>query len=183
MSGRIESIVGSMFSGKTTELQRRINRYKYQPINTPKIGIIKWSKDGINEEVVSHDGHKLKADFKPNKLMDIIDELKDYRVIGIDEGHFFPDDLVKFCEILADSGKIIIVAALDSDYLRRPLEHVTELMAKSESVVKLMAICQYCGKDAAFSLKTEENDELYKVGGDDLYKAVCRGCHKKHNKN
>jgi len=179
--GRIETIVGPMFSGKTTELQRRINKYKFKRDNT--IALIKSTHNTRDKGIQSHNGYKLKANFKTKNLMDIVEKLIPYRVIGIDEGHFFDEDLVEFCELMASSGKIVIVAGLDSDYLRRPLEHMTLLMAKSEKVVKLNAFCQYCGVEAAFTVKTEEDNELYKVGGDDIYKAVCRVCHKKYNKN
>ena len=185
--GRIETIVGPMFSGKTTELQRRLNRHVYRPLTNPKIAVIKSMIDSRYDQnsIVSHVGHKLKADFQTKNLMDIVDDLGDYDVIGIDEGHFFPGDLVEFCEELSNSGKTVIVSALDTDYTRKHFSHVTELMAKSESVVKLNAICRYCESDAAFTLKKPKEIKSvgsFEVGGSETYESVCRHCHRKKNK-
>lgn len=106
----------------------------------------------------------------------LVDE---YDVIGIDEGQFFPD-IVEFCETVANAGKIVIVAALDGTFQRRPFGHVLELIPLAEDVVKLKAVCMSCQGDAAFSKRLGSEMEVELIGGADKYVAVCRSCYHAH---
>ena len=97
-------------------------------------------------------------------------------MIGVDEGQFFPD-VVKFCEDVAELGKTVIVSALDGDFRRKPFGSILELIPLAEYVVKLSAVCMICTADAAFSKRIVEGDEVEKIGGSDMYVAVCRKCY------
>jgi len=197
-TGRIELIIGCMFSGKTTEMIRRINRHHYG--NFPKkTTILKWDRDyrggeiGQKARIDTHDGMSSKCLRIDNKLTqdgklikELYEKLKDCDVIGIDEGHFFPekDDLVTFCDIMANEhGKYIIVSALDSNFLRGAFDEVIKLVPKCETVTKLTAVCQICSKDAHFTKKLSKSTKLIEVGGAELYIPVCRNCYNNNNNN
>lgn len=171
----IHLIIGCMFSGKTTELLRQINRHK---IANKKVLTIKSDLDDRyhKTDITSHDKKKGTAR-AVSTLMPLIDELEQYDVIAIDEGQFFKD-LLTFCESAATKlNKKIIVAALDSTFDRKPFTQVTNLVAYAEKVEKLSAICTNCGKEAFFSKRIDNNKEKILIGSNDSYVASCRICH------
>ncbi|XP_064643080.1 thymidine kinase, cytosolic-like [Lineus longissimus] len=173
--GQIQIIFGPMFSGKSTELIRRMKRYqiaKYECL------VIKYAKDTRYDQdgVATHDKQVLKA-VGANELSEIKEEARKAEVIGIDEGQFFPD-IVLFCEKMADRGKIVIVAALDGTYQRKGFGQILNLVPLAESIVKLTAVCMICFKEASFTKRTSVEEEVEVIGGEDKYLAVCRDCFK-----
>ena len=171
MKGQIQLIFGPMFAGKTSELIRRIKRYQYSKL---KCIMIKSSLIEC-DHVITHDLISYQA-ISTNNLYDIKSKIIDYDVIGINEGQFFPD-LAQFCEEMANMNKIIIVAALDGNYLRKPFGNVLDIIPLAESVIKLSAICIKCQNDASFSKRiTAETDEKL-VGGSEIYTVLCRKCY------
>eukprot|EP00040_Diaphanoeca_grandis_P028701 m.166627 g.166627 ORF g.166627 m.166627 type:complete len:244 (-) comp31435_c1_seq1:891-1622(-) len=171
--GNIQAIIGPMFSGKSTELLRRMRRHT---IAKNSCALLKYCKDTrYSAECVStHDQQQMKA-ISSATLMPIVDQLTDTSVVGIDEGQFFPD-VVEFCELMANQGKTVIVAALDGDFLRRPFGQIAELIPHAEHVLKLNAVCFNCSRDAAFSKRIAGGDEVEVIGGADKYVAACRQC-------
>lgn len=168
----IEIILGPMYSGKTSELFRRLNRFQY---SKKKCILIKYALDNRYslEYASTHDKITMEA-IPTEKLTTIKSVVLNYDVIGVDEGQFYPD-LVDFAEELANIGKIIIVSALDSTFQRKPFKNVIELISLAESVVKLSAIC-VCGKEASFSKRITNEIDVEIIGGIDKYIAVCRKC-------
>jgi len=180
MEGCIQLIMGPMFSGKTTELLRRVRRYD---ISGKKVSIIKYKGDDryMPDLACTHDEWNRHPALSVSTLseLDDNDEIKNADIIAVDEGNLFPD-LVQFCESFANAGKTVIVAALDSTYLREPFPTTAQLIPKAEKVDKLSAICVGCGDDAYFTRRIVESDELELIGGADKYKAVCRRCYYTH---
>lgn len=178
-SGRIETIVGPMFSGKTTELFRRIRRFRWAK---KSVVTIKFEDDTRydRERAATHDRVTEEA-LGARKLQDLLPELADKDVVGIDEGHFFPD-LAEVADELANQGKIVLVAALDADFRREPFPEVARLIAKSETVEKLDAVCIECGDSASFSKRISSEQQLHLVGGADKYACMCRSCYQKQPK-
>lgn len=174
--GRIELIIGPMFAGKTTELMRRVKR----EIHARRLClVIKYAKDVrySKDHVASHDQLTLRAKAAVAQLKDVGDEWKYHEVIAVDEGQFFPD-LVDFCRKVSDAGKIVIVSALDGDYLRKPFGHVCELIPLCETVSKLTAVCMMCHtKEASFTRRTVNSNQQELIGGADMYIATCRDCY------
>ncbi|KAM7492400.1 hypothetical protein LguiA_035321 [Lonicera macranthoides] len=176
-SGEIHVIIGPMFAGKTTSLLRRI---KSEGNNGRHVAMIKSSKDTryAIDSVVTHDGTKFPCwtlqdllSFKQNFGADAYDELD---VIGIDEAQFF-DDLYDFCCRAADQdGKTVIVAGLDGDYLRRRFGSVLDVIPLADTVTKLTARCELCGKRAFFTLRKTDETKTELIGGADMYMPVCR---------
>ena len=173
--GEIHLYMGPMFSGKTTELQRLVGRYKKAKRNTI---LFKHETDdlrnGLQHQSVTHDGILMPA-YSVKGLNSLIEYMGVYDVIGIDEGQFF-GDLVDFCRVMVNRGKIVIVASLDGTYERKPFPITMELIPYCKKVIKLNSVCRLCGEDAAFSrrLSLEKKTEL--VGGDDMYHANCEFC-------
>ncbi|KAF2070645.1 hypothetical protein CYY_008039 [Polysphondylium violaceum] len=183
MLGKIQLICGPMFSGKTTELIRRIKKFNFA---NKKCLLIKYSKDiryndlsdSSNKSLLyTHDKLTYSA-FPCSVLEDARTKAQDYDVIGIDEGQFFPD-IATFSEELANKGKTVIVAALDGTFQRKPWLNVLELIPKSEEITKLNAVCMVCYSDAAFSKRTVSDDSVELIGGADKYISVCRECYHK----
>eukprot|EP00742_Colponemidia_sp_Colp-10_P004780 GILJ01005100.1.p1 GENE.GILJ01005100.1~~GILJ01005100.1.p1 ORF type:complete len:251 (+),score=42.94 GILJ01005100.1:50-802(+) len=173
-SGHIELIFGPMFSGKTTELIRRIRRYNHAK---KKCLIIKSAKDlryGDDEAAYTHDKEKMKA-IPAVRLFDIEHAAKEYNCIGIDEGQFFPD-VVEFAEQFANQGKTVVVAALDATFERKPFGTVLQLIPLAESVTKLTSVCMICNGEAAFTKRTTTDTQVELIGGSDVYMSVCRSC-------
>lgn len=173
-TGWIEVICGSMFSGKTEELIRRLKRAQFAK---QKVEIFKPAIDQRYSEVdvVSHDENAIPStpvDTAPQILLMI----GNAPVVGIDEGHFFGPELVEVCEQLADSGKRVIVAGLDQDYLGKPFDPMPQLMAVAEHVTKLHAICVVCGAPANHSQRLVRNDQRVLVGTKTEYEPRCRRC-------
>lgn len=180
-SGWIEIIVGSMFSGKTEELLRRLKRAK---IANQKIEIFKPKIDTrySDEDIVSHDAnsiHSTPVDSSENLLL----LAQGYDVIGIDEAQFFGENLVRVCNELANRGLRIIIAGLDMDYLGKPFGPIPELMATAEYVTKVHAICVKCNGLAQFSHRVVKNEKLVMLGEKDEYEPLCRKCFNEALKN
>ncbi|QDJ95080.1 thymidine kinase [Hypsugopox virus] len=170
--GKIELILGPMFSGKTSELGRRIRRHK---IAKRDCVIIKYDKDTrYGKDVFTHDGIAMSAMFT-SKLNDLCLDFINFSVIGIDEGQFFTD-IVEFCERMANLGKIVIVAALDGTYQRLPFGNILNLIPIAEEVIKLSSVCTICGESASFSKRISNETEIEVIGGEDKYIATCRNC-------
>ena len=171
----IESIFGPMFAGKTSELMRKIKRHQLAQKKCLVINYHADSRYTSESKVISHDKISIDA-IKVKSLSDITSKQTDLvEVIGIDEGQFFPD-LIEKSETWANSGKIVIIAALDCTYQKKPFNNVTDLLAISEKVTKLSAVCMDCGKDAAFTKRITDEGQIELIGGLDKYKPVCRRC-------
>ncbi|MFN7014198.1 MAG: thymidine kinase [Bacteroidia bacterium] len=172
--GWIEVICGSMFSGKTEELIRRLKRAKLAKL---KVEIFKPSVDTRYHEemVVSHDETAIHSTPVPSSS-NILLLAGDVDVVGIDEAQFFDDELVNVCNQLANQGIRVIVAGLDMDYLGKPFGPIPQLMAVAEYVTKVHAICMKCGDLANHSHRITENNNLVLLGETDSYEPLCRAC-------
>ena len=175
MSGEVQVIYGPMFSGKSTELLRRIRRYT--AANKSCI-VLKYCKDTRYEQTGSISTHDLIT--WQAHAYDVLESamalVANYDVIGIDEGQFFKD-IVEFSDKMANEGKIVIVAALDATFERKDFNHITALLPIAEQVTKLNAICELCYGTAAFSKRLGQETEIELIGGHDKYIAVCRACY------
>jgi len=173
--GQIQVIFGPMFSGKSTELIRRLKRYQ---IARYECLIIKYSKDTRYDEknIATHDRQTLKASMcAADRLGDLQQKAKEYDVIGIDEGQFFPD-IVTFCEEMSNAGKTVVVAALDATFQRKWFENIVDLVPLAEHVVKLTAVCMCCFGEASYTKRISQEKEVEVIGGAEMYMAVCRKC-------
>ena len=169
--GSIEVICGSMFSGKTEELIRRLKRAK---IANQKIQIFKPSLDSRNNEYIeSHDKNRIKS-LTVKTSYDVYDIGKDFDVIGIDEVQFFDDEIVSVCNSLANNGVRVIAAWLDMDYLGNPFGPMPNLMAIAEYVTKVHAICSKTGNIANYSYRKNKEDSIILIGEKDEYEALSR---------
>ena len=169
--GWIEVICGSMFSGKTEELIRRLKRAK---IANQKIQIFKPSIDSRSDEYIeSHDKKKIKS-ITVKTAYDIFEIGKDFDVIGIDEVQFFDNDIISVCNSLANNGVRVIAAGLDMDYLGHPFGPMPNLMAIAEYVTKVHAICSETGNIANYSYRKKQEDSIILIGEEDEYKALSR---------
>lgn len=174
-NGWIEVIAGPMFSGKSEELIRRVTRYGIAriPVQTFKPQIDTRYSTG---EVVSHSN--LSTEARPvvdsNELLHAVEDRT--VVIGIDEGQFFDEGLVDVAMRLARTGKQLIIAGLDLDYLGRPFEPIPSLMLHAEYVTKALAVCHKCGGPGLFTQRVVQSDELVVLGAQDSYEARCRRC-------
>jgi len=173
-TGWIEVVCGSMFSGKTEELLRRLTRARIarQKVEVFKPGIDKRYDD---DDVVSHDSKK-SSSIPVENAAQILFYAEDFEVVGIDEAQFFGDELVSVCNELANNGKRVIIAGLDMDYLGKPFGPIPQLMATAEYVTKVHAICMRCGNLANYSHRTVKNDKLVVLGETDAYEPLCRKC-------
>ena len=169
--GSIEVICGSMFSGKTEELIRRLKRAK---IANQKIQIFKPSLDSRNNEYIeSHDKNRIKS-LTVKTSYDVYGIGKDFDVIGIDEVQFFDDEIVSVCNSLANNGVRVIAAGLDMDYLGNPFGPMPNLMAIAEYVTKVHAICSKTGNIANYSYRKNKEDSIILIGEKDEYEALSR---------
>lgn len=176
-SGCIEVVCGSMFSGKTEELIRRLRRAQFA---NQKIAIFKPALDKrySDVEVVSHDFHKITS--KPiDDASEMLGIKDDIQVVGVDEAQFFGDNLVEVAETLANRGVRVIVAGLDTDYLGKPFGPMPRLMAVAEDVQKVHAICVKCGNLANQSHRLSKSKDLVVLGEKDVYEPLCRECYNK----
>lgn len=173
--GSIEVICGSMFSGKTEELIRRLKRVK---IANLKVEIFKPAIDVRYDEVkiVSHDAQAIHSTPVDNSQK-ILLMGQDVDVIGIDEAQFFDDEIANVCDELAFRGVRVIVAGLDMDFLGKPFGQMPYIMAKADYVTKLHAICQKCGSIANYSYRKIPNEEQVMLGATDAYEPRCRKCY------
>jgi len=174
-TGWIEVICGSMFSGKTEELIRRLNRAK---IAKQKVEIFKPEIDKRydEEKVVSHDEKSIHST-PVQSSSQILLLTNDVDVVGIDEAQFFDSGLAAVCNQLANAGIRVIVAGLDMDYLGKPFGPIPSLLATAEYVTKVHAICMRCGNLAQYSHRTIADDKLVVLGETDNYEPLCRMCY------
>ena len=175
--GCIEVICGSMFSGKTEELIRRLRRAQFA---NQKIAIFKPQVDTrySDVEVVSHDAHKIES--VPIKdASEMLGVPAATQVVGIDEAQFFGTNLVEVCQTLANRGIRVIAAGLDTDYLGKPFGPIPALLAVAEDVQKVHAICVKCGALANHSHRLSHSKKLVVLGEKDVYEPLCRECYNK----
>src|SRR4051794_6614400 len=184
LHGFIEVICGSMFSGKTEELLRRVKRAQ---IARQKVQVFKPAIDNrySAEHVQSHDANRVPSRVV-DKARDILELVEDNtRVVGIDEAQFFDDSVVEVAQKLAYRGIRVICAGLDMDFRGQPFGPMPKLLAVAEYVTKLSAVCMVCGNPASRSQRltissppeTAETFDRIAIGGKDLYEARCRFCH------
>ncbi len=180
--GRLEVVCGSMFSGKSEELIRRVKRAQ---LAKREVIMFKHSLDDriANAYVASHDGNKFEAIpiEQPSTILAVVDE--DVEVVGIDETQFFPPEIISvICELVAQ-GKRVIAAGLDTDFRTIPFGPMPALLALADEAVKLKAICMVCGNEAQFTQRIVNGkpagfyDPLILVGAQESYQARCRRCH------
>ena len=163
-----------MFSGKTEELIRLLNRAK---IARQKIQIFKPALDKRyhEENIVSHNDNSIPS-IPVQSAQQISDLAQNCEVVGIDEAQFFDEGIVEVCDQLANSGKRVIVAGLDMDYKGKPFGCMPQLMAIAEYVTKVHAVCMVCGEVASHSYRLSPSNERVLLGETDLYEARCRRC-------
>lgn len=174
--GWVEVICGPMFSGKSEELIRRVTRSKIARI---PVQVFKPALDNryADTEVVSHSDLKVEA-IPVGDSLDLLRSIDEYtRVIGIDEGQFFDEGLVDVVDNLAMKGMQVIVAGLDTDYLRRPFEPIPTLCDRAEYVTKVLAVCHRCGGPGMYTQRLVHSDDLVVLGSEDAYEARCRMCY------
>ena len=173
-NGWIEVICGSMFSGKTEELIRRLRRAEFANqeliLFKPKIDN-RYSK----KNVVSHSGNAFEA-VLVEKSSEILRHINEHKVVAIDEAQFFDDEIVSVCETLSGQGVRVILAGLDMDYTGKPFGPMPNILAVAEYVTKVHAICVSCGNLAQFSHRTVEDKSQVLVGAVEKYQPLCRAC-------
>jgi thymidine kinase len=173
--GWIEVICGPMFSGKSEELIRRLRR---STIARKRVQVFKPAIDTrySRDEIVSHGDLRMKSEVVANgaEILERIDWRSE--VIGVDEANFMGPALVDTAQRLADSGKQVIIAGLDTDYMGRPFAPVPDLLALAETITKTLAICMRCGNPAKHTQRLSGSDELIVVGAAGMYEARCRRC-------
>ncbi|MEZ4996404.1 MAG: thymidine kinase [Bacteroidales bacterium] len=173
--GSVEVIAGSMFSGKTEELIRRLRRAMFAGL---KVEIFKPSVDirYSEDKVVSHDEKSIMSTPVEN-ASSILLLASGVEVVGIDEAQFFDSSLVEVCTMLADTGTRVIVAGLDMDFSGKPFGPMPALMAVAEYVSKVHAICVRCGNLANYSHRKIKSDKVVVLGEKDIYEPLCRSCY------
>jgi len=173
--GWIEVICGPMFSGKSEELIRRLRRAN---IARKRVQVFKPAIDNrySRTHIVSHGDLRMESEVLEN-VNDLLRRI-DWRteVVGVDEANFMGPDLVGVVGMLADSGKQVIVAGLDTDYMGRPFAPIPDLLAHAEVITKTLAICVRCGNPAKHTQRLRGSDDLIVVGASDMYEARCRRC-------
>jgi thymidine kinase len=172
--GSIEVICGSMFSGKTEELMRRLRRAQFAGL---KVEIFKSSLDKrySHIRIVSHDEKSIVSTPVDNSSS-ILLLSDDIDVVGIDEAQFFDNSLPEVCNDLADRGVRIIVAGLDMDFKGNPFGPIPALMAVADHVTKLHAICTRCGNLAQYSYRKSDEEKTVLIGEKNIYEPLCRQC-------
>ena len=173
--GSIEVVCGSMFSGKTEELLRRINRVRIAKLSYK---VFKPKQDTRYDEtaVVSHNANQIDS-IPVKKSADILLLAGHSPVIGIDEAQFFDEEIANVCDELAFRGIRVIVAGLDMDYLGKPFGQMPFIMSKADYVTKLHAICMQCGNMANYSYRKIPNEDQVMLGATDAYEPRCRKCY------
>lgn len=182
--GRITLICGPMFSGKTTEMIKIVNKYH---LTNKKCFYIKHNVDnryetsGEHPKITTHDGHSISA-VGCVKLYDKFEESLKYDVIGIDEGQFF-DDLMLFCDELRSKGKIVVISALGGNFERKMFNPIIEMIPKSDKVKFLKAVCLMCGCNASYTKMFNMNNNVDSlspiIGGSNMFESVCNTCYNK----
>jgi len=174
-SGWIEVVAGSMFSGKSEELIRRLRRAQ---IAKRKVQIFKPRIDDrySADHITSHSSMQIEAE-NVSSSRELLEKVRpDTEVVGIDEGQFFDPELPAVCTMLADQGKRVIVAGLDQDYLGKPFEPMPQLLAIAEYITKTLAICMVCGAPANHTQRLVASNQRVLVGASGTYEARCRHC-------
>lgn len=173
-SGWIEVVCGSMFSGKTEELIRRLKRARIANMQVisfkPQLDVRYHA-----EKIVSHDENATSA-FPVADPLSILEQSEAYDVVGIDEAQFFGEQILDVCNTLANRGKRVIVAGLDMDYTGKPFGQMPALMSIANYVTKLHAVCVKCGGAASYSFRTSGKKDQVMLGEKDHYEARCRSC-------
>ena len=173
--GWIEVICGPMFSGKSEELIRRLRRATYA---RKRVQVFKPVLDNrySESEIVSHADSRMKSEAikHPAEILARLDPRT--QVVGIDEANFLGVDLIGVTSMLADGGKQVVVAGLDTDYMGRPFAPIPELLALAESIAKTLAICVRCGNPAKHTQRLVDSSDLLVVGASEMYEARCRRC-------
>ena len=172
--GNIEVICGSMFSGKTEELLRRVKRAKFSKLT---IAVFKPQVDKRydNQKVVSHDDNTIEA-ISIKSAKDILKLIDQVQVVAVDEAQFFDSELVSVCAELANSGIRVIIAGLDMDFLGNPFGIMPKLLAIAEHITKVHAICTDCCSIANHSFRKNTDKNLIQIGEKEEYKPLCRDC-------
>jgi thymidine kinase len=174
-AGWIEVIAGSMFSGKSEELIRRLRRAQ---IARQRVQIFKPVVDNRYGEghIISHSAQRIESE-EVGSSRELLERVRpDTEVVGIDEGQFFDAELPAVVNTLADQGKRVIVAGLDQDYLGKPFEPMPQLLAIAEYITKTLAICVVCGEPANHTQRLVNSSERVLVGAQGTYEARCRAC-------
>ena len=173
-NGSIEVICGSMFSGKTEELLRRLKRAEFSKLT---IAVFKPRVDKRydNQKVVSHDDNTIEA-ISIENAKDILKLIDQVQVVAIDEAQFFDSELVAVCSKLANSGIRVIIAGLDMDFLGKPFGIMPKLLAIAEHITKVHAICTDCRAIANHSFRKNTDKSLIQIGEKEEYKPLCRDC-------
>ncbi|MBP1666467.1 MAG: thymidine kinase [Bacteroidetes bacterium] len=173
--GSIEVITGSMFSGKTEELIRRLRRAQFAGL---KVEIFKPSLDKrySDERVVSHDDKSIVSTPVDN-ASSILLLAGDVDVVGIDEAQFFDNSIIEVCNRLADNGVRVVIAGLDMDFMGNPFGPIPALLSISEYITKVHAICMRCGSLAQYSFRKSEEAQVVLLGEKDKYEPLCRNCY------
>ena len=173
--GSIEVITGSMFSGKTEELIRRLRRSDYAGL---KVEIFKPSLDKRYSEtrVVSHDDKSIVSTPVDNASA-ILLLAGNVDVVGIDEAQFFDDSIIEVCNTLADYGVRVVIAGLDMDFTGKPFGPMPALLAVAEYVTKVHAICMRCGNLAQYSFRKSAEEQVVLLGEKNIYEPLCRNCY------
>jgi thymidine kinase len=174
-TGWIEVITGSMFSGKSEELIRRLRRAQ---IARQKVQIFKPKVDSryAEDHIISHSEMRIPSENLESSKDLLLRVKPDTEVVGIDEGQFFDAELPAVCNTLANQGKRVIVAGLDQDYLGKPFEPMPQLLAIAEYITKTLAICMVCGAPANHTQRLVASSQRVVVGGQGTYEARCRKC-------
>ncbi len=174
-AGWIEVITGSMFSGKSEELIRRLRRAQ---IARQKVQIFKPTFDNrySDSQIVSHSDMRIASENVASSRALLTEVEPDADVVGIDEGQFFDADLPAVCNELANRGKRVIVAGLDQDYLGKPFEPMPQLLAIAEYITKTLAICMVCGNPANHTQRLVASQDRVLLGAQGTYEARCRRC-------
>jgi thymidine kinase len=173
--GWIEVVVGSMFSGKSEELIRRLRRAQ---IARQKVQIFKPQIDSryADDHIVSHSEMRIPS-VPVRTSRELLERVAaETEVVGIDEGQFFDQELPTVCNALADMGKRVIVAGLDQDYLGKPFEPMPQLLAIAEYITKTLAICMVCGNPANHTQRLVASEDRVLLGAQGTYEARCRRC-------
>lgn len=180
-AGWIEVICGSMFSGKTEELIRRLRRAQIAQMSTI---IVKPKIDSRYSEshIVSHNQLKLES-YLVETPEEIVGLAKDASVVAIDEAQFFDDSILDICKQLAADGKRVVVAGLDTDYRGVPFGPMPQLMCEADYLDKLRAICVVCGNPASYTQRTTSDSEQVVIGELNKYEARCRNCYEAPEEN
>ena len=173
-SGWIEVICGTMFSGKTEELIRRLRRAQIAKMSTTIFKPL-FDTRYSDTQIVSHNQMKMDSRLVKSSA-EILPLSQDSKVVGIDEAQFFDDDLLPICKELASNGTRVIVAGLDTDYRGLPFGPMPELMCEADYLDKLRAICVNCGNPATYTQRRTKDSEQILIGETDIYEARCRNC-------